>query len=129
MKGLSVVIIVGGVAVVGLGAAMAIANPDQQAYEQYATAQLTNYLKTNICTQGQNILGNLMQQPCTSLVENIKPQIPPLITENTQRQNFIFFSIYQTNLPLNKFIPFAPTYQIATVGAFNNFYSYQPQKR
>jgi hypothetical protein len=129
MKGLSVVVMVGGLAAVGLGAAMAIANPDQQAYEQYATTHITNYLKNSVCTQGQNILGNLMQQPCNSLVESIKPQIPPLITQNTQRQDFIFFSIYQTNLPLSSFIPFAPTYQIETVGAFNNFYSYQPQKR
>ena len=125
----SPVVAIVGVAVVGLGAAMAIANPDQQAYEQYATVQITSYLKNNVCTQGQNILGNLMQQPCNSLVETIKPQIQPLVTYNTQRQNFIFFSIYRTNLPLSNLIPFAPAYQVETIGAFNNFYSYQPQKR
>lgn len=128
MKGSPIVPSVG-VAIVGLGIAMAIANPDQQAYEQYATVQLTSYLKTSVCTQGQNIFGNLMQQPCNSLVETIKPQIQPLLSQNTQRQNFIFFSIYRTNLSLSNFIPFAPSYQIETIGAFNNFYSYQPQKR
>jgi len=128
MKGSPIVPIVG-VVVGGLGITMAIANPDQQAYEQYAVVQITSYLKTNVCTQGQNFLGNFMQQPCNSLVDTIKPQIQPLVTSNTQRQNFIFFSIYRTNLPLSNFIPFAPVYQVETIGAFNNFYSYQPQKR
>jgi uncharacterized protein YceK len=129
MKVFPVILMVGGVGLVGLGSAMAIANPDQKMYERYATVQITNYVKTSVCSQGQNILGNLIQQPCNSLVETVKPQIQEIVIKNTQRQDYIFFSIYYTNLSLGSLVPFAPSYQIETVGAFNNFYSYLPQKR
>jgi len=126
MKAWNVVVMVGGVAMVGLGTVMAIANPEQPAYEQYATGQVNSYLKNTLCNQ--SILGNLIQQPCNSLVETAKPQIQEIIVKNTQRQNFIFFSIYRTDLSLSKLVPFAPNYRIETVGAFHNFYTYPPQK-
>ncbi len=127
MKGFLAVAVVGGLGLGGLGAAMAIANPEPLAYEEYATTQITSYLKNNVCNQ--NILGNLIQAPCNSMVETTTPQIRTLVNQNTQRQNLIFFSIYRTNLSLGSIIPFAPNYQVETVGAFNNFYTFEPQKR
>ncbi|MFB2975814.1 DUF4359 domain-containing protein [Microseira sp. BLCC-F43] len=116
-------------ALVGLlavvGGAMAIANPSQPQYEEYAIAQLTGYLKDNVCTQAPKDFGEVLPSYCTSLVDVGRPQLQKMISENTDQLNFIFFSIYRTELSIG---PFLPGYQFETVAVFHKFYTYQAQK-
>lgn len=126
MKGLQVLTAIAGVALAGLGAAMAVSNPRQDAYEEYALGRLTIYLKGNVCPQAPKAFDNFLQRQCTSLVDTGRPEIQHLISENTQRQNFIFFSVYQTDLSLGSFLP---AYHFETVGAFQHFYTYRSQKQ
>ncbi len=101
---------------------MALTNPNQATYEEYATEQLTTYLKDEACTQAPKVFSNFLQRQCKSLLDTGRPQIQLIISKATQRQNFILFSIYRTNLDIG---PYLPAYHFETVGAFQNFYVYQ----
>lgn len=120
MKGLKVVASIGTVVVVGLGVAMAIANPSPEAYKDYAAKQVTQYLNDVGCEKVP-----IAKNQCLSLVESAQPQIAEMINQNTERQNFLFFSIYKTEFAL----PLLPTYQFETVGALQNFYIYKQDKQ
>ncbi len=105
---------------------MALTNPGQENYEEYAVEQLTTYLKEEVCTQNiPNTFENFLQRQCVSLVDTGRPQIRQIISETTQRQNYLLFSVYQTDLNVG---PFLPAYQFESVGAFQQFYTYQAEK-
>lgn len=104
---------------------MAVANPSQDTYEEYALDRLTIYLKGNVCPQAPKGFDNFLQRQCTSLVDTGRPQIKQMIAESTHRQNFIVFSLYQTDLSISSFLP---AYHFETVGAFQHFYTYRAQK-
>ena len=120
MKGLNVVASIGGVLVVGLGVVMAIANPSPEAYKEYAAKLVTEYLNNVGCEKVP-----VAKNQCLSLVESAQPQIGEIISQNTERQNFILFSIYKTEFAL----PLLPTYQFETVGALQNFYIYKQNQQ
>lgn len=109
----------------GLGIAMAITNPSHSDYEEYAIAQLTAYLKNNTCTQTVKDWDNFIEHSCTLLVDVGRPQLQKLIADNTKERNFIFLSIYRTELSIN---PLLPAYRFETVAALQKFYTYQIPK-
>jgi len=126
MKGLRVITYLGAVALVGLGVAMATTNPSQPAYEEYAVQRLTEYLKKDICTKVPKLVENLLHRDCSVLVDSNRSKIQKTVSTSTQRQNFLFFSIYRTNLAINPFIPF---YHFETVGVFQKFYTFMAEKQ
>lgn len=105
----------------GLATAMAIANPDSSTYEQYAVEKLTTYLKDDVCSQVPQAFETLVQNSCTSLIESNRPRIQQIIAHSTQRQNFILFSIYRTNLSISSVVPL---YRFQTIGIMQSFYTY-----
>ena len=117
--------VVGIIALVGFGGAMTITNPGQKAYEQYAMKRLTSYLKENVCTQTPEGLGKLLENQCSTLVDLGRPQIQNLIASRTQRQNFLLFSIYSTELSVPAPLP---SYRFEAVGAFQKFYIYEAEE-
>jgi hypothetical protein len=125
MKVLKIVAAIGGAAMVVLGAAMALTNPSQDTYEAYAVEQLTTYLKEEACMEVPSVFGNVLQRQCKTFVDTGRPQIQQIIAQTTQRQNFIFFSIYRTNLAIG---PVLPVYHFETLGVFQNFYVYQAEQ-
>ena len=127
MKALQIVATIGGTALVGLGVSMALTNPSQDTYEAYAVEQLTTYLKDQGCKQAPKAFGgDFLQRQCKSLVDTGRPQIEKIISQTTQRQNFVLFSIYRTNLEIG---PFLPVYHFETLGVFQKFYIYQADKQ
>ncbi len=134
MKGLPIIAVVGGVALVGVGVAMAVSNPTQAVYEDYATQQMISYGQENICPKAPTFLGNSLQGQCSSLLNSHQPEIKQIISQSTQRQNYILFSLYQTDFSISTLVPFLPanvlpSYHFQAVGVFGNFYVYQSQKR
>ena len=125
MTGLKLTFSIGCIALTGLGIIMALTNPGQKAYEQYASKALNVYLKENVCTQLPPEISGFLQSHCHSLVDIMSPQLSQVIANQTQRQNFILFSIYQTDLS----IP-SPSldYQIKTLGVLQNFYIYEAEQ-
>jgi Domain of unknown function (DUF4359) len=109
----------------GLGIAMAITNPSQSDYEEYAIAQLTAYLKDNTCTQTLKDWDNVLEHSCTMLVDVGRPQLQKIIADHTSDRNFIFFRIYRTEISIS---PLLPAYSFETVAALQKFYTYQIPK-
>jgi hypothetical protein len=126
MKVLKIVAAIGGAAMAVLGVAMALTNPSQDTYEAYAVEQLTTYLKEEACMQVPSVFGNVLQRQCKTFVDTGRPKIQQIIAQTTQRQNFIFFSIYRTNLAIG---PVLPVYHFETLGVFQNFYIYQAEQQ
>lgn len=127
MKGLQIVATaMGGVALAGLGAAMALTNPSQDTYQEYAVEKLTTYLKDEACTQAPKAFESFLRRQCKVLVDTARPQLQQIISQATERQNFILFSVYRTDLSIG---PFVPAYHFETIGVFHKFYIYQADKQ
>ncbi|WYL95043.1 MAG: DUF4359 domain-containing protein [Gloeotrichia echinulata IR180] len=126
MKALTIITYVAAAGLAALGVTMAKTNPSQAEYENYAVQRLTDYLKTDVCKKTQNIIENLIHFNCEKAVDSASPQIRPIISQTTQQQNLLFFSIYRTDLKLSDLIP---SYRFETVGAFNNFYTYSAEQQ
>jgi hypothetical protein len=125
MEPLYFVTVVGGVALAGIGAFMTLTNPGQHDYEDYATEALTVYLKQEVCPQAPGELGGFLVSYCKTLVDTGRPHIETLITKTTNRHNYLLFSIYETELTLPSPVP---NYEFETIGAFQQFYTYQAEE-
>ena len=126
MKSLKIITYVGAAALAGLGLAMAMTNPSQRNYEEFAVQQLTEYLKKDVCTKAPKVFDNFLQRNCSVMVDSSRPKMQQIIAETTQKQNFIFFSVYRTDLFIN---PVIPSYHFETIGAFQNFYTYSAERQ
>jgi hypothetical protein len=113
--------LIGSLTLLGVGGIMILTNPQPADYEAYAIEQIANRAKEE-CNRVPAGFGIVLQGPCRAAIEAAKPQIRPLLNAATTRQNFVLFSIYQTDLsvPALKFHT-----QVETIGAFNNFYTYK----
>lgn len=126
MKGWKIVFGVGALGLLaGLGSLMSITNPGQPDYEEFATRSLMVYLKER-CSKAPFGLAD----QCPEFLTANQPQIRRLVAENTERHNFIFFSVYRTELAVQSLLPILsalplPAYQVETVGAFQKFYIYE----
>ncbi|MEH2401511.1 DUF4359 domain-containing protein [Nostoc sp.] len=122
MKPLTIIAYTGAAAgLAALGVTMAKTNPSQVEYEEYAVQRLTQYLKTDVCKKTPNIIENLIRFNCDKLVDSANPQIQEIVARTTERQDYMIFSIYRTDLKINSWMP---SYKFETVGAFNQFYTY-----
>lgn len=127
MKPLTIIAYTGAAAgLAALGVTMAKTNPSQVEYEEYAVQRLTKYLKTDVCKKSTNFIENLIHFNCDKLVDSANPQIQEIIARTTERQNYIIFSIYRTDLKINSLIP---SYKFETVGALDQFYTYTAEKQ
>ena len=133
MKSLSIVTYIGAATLAALlGVAMATTNPSQSAYEEYAVQHLAAYLKHNACPRVPKFVERLLKHTCREEVDINRPQLQQLVSESTERQDFIFFSIYRTDLSFRRISPlltFLPSYHAETLGAFQKFYVYSSQER
>lgn len=125
---------IGGVVFLGLGGALAMTNPDQEAYEQFATNQLMRYAKDELCNNNEGI-GSFLAGSCESLIELGRSPARQIIAQQTEQQNFIFFSRYVSDLSVNEFVPAElldqplPEYHVESIGIFQNFIIYEIQER
>jgi hypothetical protein len=98
---------------------MAISNPGLDRYNEYATDEITGYLREQGCDRVP-----IARDRCESLLDSARPQIGEIVEEHTERANFFVFSLYKTEFS-PQFLPFIPSYELETVGAFNRFYTYR----
>lgn len=135
MKGIGAIALSGGiVALLGVGIAAAVTNPSEVEYQKYAAAQLAEYLETNICTQTPETLG--LRDRCRELATSNSPELEQLVAENTERQDYVLFSIYQTDLSVNSLLPpflsigsGLPSYHFQTLAVFDKLYTYEVERR
>lgn len=107
-----------GVIVAGLGAVLAATNPDRETYQRYAGDRLTEYLQTEACRQAGNF-----ESLCEDFVEDSQPQLERIIARSTDRQNFLLFSIYRTDLSVP--LPGIPEVKSQSLGILNQLHTYE----
>ncbi|MBW4434523.1 MAG: DUF4359 domain-containing protein [Pelatocladus maniniholoensis HA4357-MV3] len=138
MRFLNIMTYVGVFGLAALGVVMTQTNPNQVEYEDYAAQRLTEYLNTNVCKKTPKFLENVIKFNCRQVVNSAQPQIREIIAESTERQDFIVFSIYRTDLNVNSLIPAlrvdsvlpsTPGYKFETLGAFDQFYTYKAEQQ
>ncbi|MEC4852602.1 MAG: DUF4359 domain-containing protein, partial [Jaaginema sp. PMC 1079.18] len=104
---------------------MIIANPTNDDYQDFAARRLAEYLKENTCQQLPQDFGALILQHCQTVAKTMidigRPQLKEFIGTTTQKHNFLFFTIYETTIKLDKSMP---TYEFETLGILQNFYLY-----
>jgi len=108
------------------GVAMSKTNPTQDEYEEYAVNRLSQYIKTDVCKKTSKLIENLLNTSCDKMVDSANPQMRELLSKTTDRQDFMLFSVYRTDLTLGSWLP---GYKFETVGAFNNFYTYRAEQQ
>lgn len=108
----------------GLAIALGVTNPGIKSYRAFAIESLTDYTKSNLCLD--QALGKFLQQQCAELVDAATPQMGQLIDGATERQNYLLFSIYKTNLEVS---PLVPSFRFESIGLFNTFYLYRHERR
>ncbi|MEA5580033.1 DUF4359 domain-containing protein [Nodularia harveyana UHCC-0300] len=126
MKALSIILGSTALGLAAFGVAMATTNPSQAEYEEYATQRLTEYLKEDVCSKTQNFLESLIKSQCDNLVDQASPQIREILSRSTEKQNYVIFTIYKTELKLSSLIP---GYKFETVGGLNQFYTYMAERQ
>lgn len=114
-----------GVGILGLGAIALITNPGEAGYQKYAEATLKTHFKDRVCTEVIEDLGVWLEGQCRILVDIASPNLSQVVSQQTKRQNFVLFSIYQADFPLPSPLP---KYHVETIGVFGNFYTYQAKK-
>lgn len=113
---------------------MAVTNPDEAAYRTYAAERLTQYLQTQECVK----LDESVRDLC-DLLEREQGQalMKRLIADNTQRRDYLLFSLYQTNFSTGDVLPgFLSSllsipqiaYETETIGIFGRFQTYRAEK-
>lgn len=100
----------GGIAVAIIAGVMAITNPKQEDYNNYASEKLIQEGEKAICEQ----TGYCQDSKIPNFIKNTV--LKPTIIASTQRQNLIILSLYTTEVP--------NVIRIKTIGAFGNFFTY-----
>jgi len=116
---------VGGIILLSIGAIALFTNPGEDKYKKYANATIQTKLKDEVCNQGGKDLGEWLEGQCHILITTASPYLSEVINQQTKRQNFLLFSIYQADLSLPS--PLSQ-YRLSTMGIFGNFYIYQATK-
>jgi hypothetical protein len=111
-------------ALLGLAGALAGLNPDQEAFEIYATGELVSYLDANLCQELASPLEQLVNLSCKDLLAANQGWVNEVIRDRTQHHNWILFSVYRTTLSPPAF-GLLPTYQVDTIGVLGKFYTFQ----
>ncbi|MDR9405247.1 MAG: DUF4359 domain-containing protein, partial [Halothece sp. Uz-M2-17] len=97
LKSWEISLLISSIAVIGIGAAMAITNPRRQAYQEYAAEKMSVYIKEEVCADAPKALGDFLERQCNQLVDSGQKPLQDLIAQSTQRHNYFLFSIYETN--------------------------------
>ena len=115
------IVLIGITIIAGICGLGALTNPNSSAYEAYAEEQLGNVAKSQ-CDKAPAGFGIVLQGPCRAAIDAFKPQLRPLLSASTSRQNIIVFSIYRSDIS----IPVVNiNAKIESVGIFNNFFTYK----
>lgn len=117
-----------GASLLGIGVATAVTNPAPDRYEAFAAQKLSAYLQQNVCGKA-----GVLEDTCGSAIKDNQPQLKKFIADNTQRQNFLFWSVYKTDLAPGELLPpvvgsLLPAYHFETVGVFSSFHIYKADK-
>ena len=116
---------IGGILMLAIGAIAVATNPGSEKYQEYAQNAIQTRFKDKVCAQVAEDLGIWIEGQCQILITTASPYLAEVVDQQSTRQNFFFFSVYQADLTLPKPLP---EYRLQTLGILDNFYIYQAQK-
>lgn len=128
-------LILGGVILAGVGGVLALTNPEPSEYADYAADELVAYAKQELCDSSASDWGTFLGNSCQTLLDAGRAPARELIRQQTQRQDFLLFSLYQTDLSFEAFIPAGlldqslPSYHVEAVGIFERIFIYKAEER
>ncbi|MBE9012281.1 DUF4359 domain-containing protein [Pseudanabaenaceae cyanobacterium LEGE 13415] len=126
MKTFQILLGVLGLGVLGVAGLMAVTNPDEAAFGEFALQQVK--------TQGCKEVPQMIRSQCPRFVQENQAQVKQLIAQSTERHNYGLFSLYRTNLSTRSIVPDLPifldlpAFQLETVGMMGKFYIYQAEE-
>jgi hypothetical protein len=102
--------------VVGAGAILTLTNPKQEAYATFATQTVSKFLLKDLCRANDRtpkLFDSLFKDGCQVFMQKGEAEIRTFVTHNTERQDFILFSLYTTEFPIRP---------LRVLGIFNQFF-------
>ena len=114
-----------GTILIGIGAIAWLTNPGVEKYRRYADTTIKTELKDKVCLQVAEDMGVWLEGQCHLLINAASPYLAEIVNQQTERQNFLLFSVYQADLPLPTPLP---DYQLKTLGIMGNFFIYQAEQ-
>ena len=126
-------LIVGLVALVGVGGGLALTNPSPESYSEQASYRLVEQLQTEACDEVENALGIDLKAACRDVVADLRPQLQSLIKANTERINLVVMSHYKTSFTANSLLPEflageLPSYEVESVGVATQVLIYRAEE-
>jgi Domain of unknown function (DUF4359) len=100
----------------GLSIALAANNPRQEYYTEFATQTVSKFLIRDLCRANDKtpkLFDTVIKDGCQAFMQQGKAEIHAFIAHNTERQNFILFSLYTTEFPIRP---------LRVLGIFNQFF-------
>jgi hypothetical protein len=102
--------------VFGLSVALAFNNPRQEDYTEFATQTVSKFLIRDLCRANDHtpkLFDTMIKDGCQTFMQQGKTEIHAFVAHNTERQNFILFSLYTTEFPIRP---------LRVLGIFNHFF-------
>jgi hypothetical protein len=112
--------------------ALALSNPDGEAFEEYAGARLADRLSRDLCDEGGlPLLFQVIVRDCTTLVMDQQASLGKLARIHTRRTDLGLFSLYATELGGQALLPGLrlPRYSVTTLGIAGRFHVLQAGER
>jgi Domain of unknown function (DUF4359) len=103
-------------AIAGVGLILSLTNPSQDSYTVFASHTVSKFLVRDLCkanAQAPSGLDALIKDGCQALMHQGSSEIRSFIEHNTERQNFLLFSLYTTDFPIRP---------LRVLGIFNSFF-------
>jgi Domain of unknown function (DUF4359) len=100
----------------GLSIVLAANNPRQEYYTEFATQTVSKFLIRDLCRANDKtpkLFDTVIKDGCQAFMQQGKTEIHAFIAHNTERQNFILFSLYTTEFPIRP---------LRVLGIFNQFF-------
>jgi Domain of unknown function (DUF4359) len=100
----------------GLSIALVSTNPKQANYTEFATQTVARLLIQDLCRANDRtpkLFDTMIKDGCQAFMQQGKAEIRAFITHNTERQDFLLFSLYTTEFPIRP---------LRVLGIFNHFF-------
>jgi hypothetical protein len=107
---------VGYAATTGVVLTLALTNPKQEIYTEFATRTISKFLVRDLCkanTQAPKGFETLVKDGCQAFMRQGSSEIRAFIENNTEQQDFLIFSLYTTDFPIRP---------LRVLGIFNQFF-------
>lgn len=100
----------------GLSIALVTTNPKQANYTEFATQTVSRLLIQDLCRANDRtpkLFNTMIKDGCQAFMQQGKTEIRAFIAHNTERQDFLLFSLYTTEFPIRP---------LRVLGIFNHFF-------